>query len=84
MLEVAVIGVPDDKSGESVRAFVVLQELTITENGVREHCRTQLTDYKVPKSVEFRSELPKTPVGKILRKELRKEVADKQAERKAA
>jgi long-chain acyl-CoA synthetase len=79
VLEVAVIGVPDDKSGESVRAFVVLQETTITEQAVREHCRTQLTDYKVPKVVEFRQELPKTPIGKILRKELRKEVEEKKA-----
>ena len=73
VLEVAVIGVPDAKSGEAVRAYVVRQDDTLTEEAVREHCRRYLTDYKLPKAIEFRTELPKTPIGKILRKDLRTE-----------
>ena len=73
VLEVAVIGVPDAKTGEAVKAYVVLQEDGLTEEAVRAHCRRVLTDYKLPRTVEFRKELPKTPVGKILRKELRAE-----------
>ncbi len=73
VLEVAVIGVPDAKSGEAVHAFVVPMADGLTEEQVRAHCRRLLTDYKVPKRVEFRRELPKTPIGKILRKELRAE-----------
>jgi long-chain acyl-CoA synthetase len=69
----AVIGVPDEKTGEAVKAYVVLQEDGLTEEAVRAHCRRVLTDYKLPRTVEFRKELPKTPVGKILRKELRAE-----------
>ena len=72
--EVAVIGVPDPQTGEAVRAYIVPQGECTTE-AVREHCRRYLTDYKVPRSVEFRRELPKTPVGKILRKALRTEAA---------
>jgi long-chain acyl-CoA synthetase len=71
VLEVAVIGVPDAKSGEAARAYVVPLADGLTEEQVRAHCRRLLTDYKVPKSVEFRRELPKTPIGKILRKDLR-------------
>jgi len=71
VLEVAVIGVPDAKSGEAVRAYVVPLADGLTEEQVRAHCRRLLTDYKVPRSVEFRRELPKTPIGKILRKELK-------------
>ena len=73
VLEVAVIGVPDARSGEAVRAFVVPMADGLTEEQVRSHCRRLLTDYKVPRSVEFRRELPKTPIGKILRKELKAE-----------
>jgi len=73
VLEVAVIGVPDAKTGEAVRAYVVPLADGLTEEQVRTHCRRLLTDYKVPKAVEFRRELPKTPIGKILRKELRAE-----------
>jgi long-chain acyl-CoA synthetase len=73
VLEVAVIGVPDAKTGEAVRAYIVAQGDGLTEQAVREHCRSRLTDYKLPKSIEFRQELPKTPVGKILRKDLRDE-----------
>jgi long-chain acyl-CoA synthetase len=73
VLEVAVIGVPDAKTGEAVKAYVVPQQDGLTEEAVRAHCRRLLTDYKLPRTVEFRTELPKTPVGKILRKELRAE-----------
>lgn len=72
VLEVACIGVPDDKSGEAVKVFVVPKpgvELTIET--VREHCKRELTGYKIPKHIEFRDQLPKSNVGKILRRELR-------------
>jgi long-chain acyl-CoA synthetase len=75
VLEVAVIGVPDAKSGEAVRAYIVPQADNLSADSVRAHCRKLLTDYKVPKSVEFRKELPKTPIGKILRKDLKAEYA---------
>jgi long-chain acyl-CoA synthetase len=70
VLEVAVIGVSDAQTGEAVRAFIVPQGECTAED-VRAHCKRYLTDYKVPRSIEFRRELPKTPVGKILRKALR-------------
>ena len=73
VLEVAAIGVPDSKSGESVKIFVVRKDSSLTAPQVLAHCRENLTGYKVPKSVEFRNELPKTNVGKILRRELRDE-----------
>jgi long-chain acyl-CoA synthetase len=73
VLEVAVIGVPDAKSGEAVRAYIVPQQDGLTEEQVRAHCKQYLTDYKLPKSVAFRKELPKTPIGKILRKDLKAE-----------
>ncbi|HEX5726183.1 MAG TPA: AMP-binding protein [Longimicrobiaceae bacterium] len=69
--EVGVIGVPDERSGESVLAFVVKKDPALTEADVIAHAREQLTAYKVPRRVEFRTELPKTPIGKILRKDLR-------------
>jgi long-chain acyl-CoA synthetase len=71
VLEVAVIGVPNEHSGEVVKAFVVKKDPSLTEAQVIEHSRKSLTGYKVPKSVEFRTELPKTNVGKILRRALR-------------
>ncbi|MBP7581628.1 MAG: AMP-binding protein, partial [Vogesella sp.] len=71
VLEVACIGIPDEKSGEVVKVFVVKKDPALTEADVLSHCRTNLTGYKVPKSVEFRQELPKTNVGKILRRALR-------------
>jgi long-chain acyl-CoA synthetase len=69
--EVAVIGVPDEKSGEAVKAFVVKADASLTEAAVQAHCRESLAAYKVPRSVEFRDDLPKSPIGKILRKDLR-------------
>ena len=71
VLECAVVGVPDDKSGEAVKLVIVKKSDALTEQMVREYCKANLTGYKQPKVVEFRTELPKTPVGKILRRELR-------------
>jgi len=72
VLEVGVIGVPDDKSGESVRAFVVSTGPgSVTQDQILAHCREHLSAYKVPRSVTFVDELPKSPIGKILRRELR-------------
>lgn len=71
VLECACIGIPDDKTGEAVKVFVVKKDAALTAESLREHCKQQLTGYKVPKSFEFIAALPKTPVGKILRKELR-------------
>ncbi|HEU4560680.1 MAG TPA: AMP-binding protein [Longimicrobium sp.] len=69
--EVGVIGVPDERSGEAVKAVVVKKDQALTAEDVIAHCREHLTSYKVPRQVEFRAELPKTNVGKILRKDLR-------------
>ncbi|MAR92861.1 MAG: long-chain fatty acid--CoA ligase [Pseudomonadales bacterium] len=71
VVECAAVGVPDDKSGEAVKLFVVKAHERLTADDVLTHCRENLTGYKMPKHVEFRSELPKTNVGKILRRELR-------------
>lgn len=71
ILECAAIGVPDEKSGEIVKIFVVKKDESLTEEEVIKYCREQLTSYKVPRQVEFRKELPKSNVGKILRKDLR-------------
>ena len=71
VLEVAAIGVPHDVSGEVVKLFIVRKDDSLTAEAVISHCRTHLTGYKVPKHVEFKEELPKTNVGKILRRELR-------------
>ncbi|BBF86180.1 long-chain-fatty-acid--CoA ligase [Aquitalea magnusonii] len=79
VLEVACIGIPDDKSGEVVKVFVVKKDDSLTEKDIIHHCRENLTGYKVPKLVEFRSELPKTNVGKILRRALRDQEVNKQA-----
>jgi long-chain acyl-CoA synthetase len=73
VLECAVIGVPDEHSGEVPKVFVVKKDPQLTEQDVLEHCRKELTGYKRPKYVEFRTELPKTNVGKILRRALREE-----------
>lgn len=79
VLEVAVIGVPDEKSGEVVKAFVVKRDPALTEEAIIAWCRERLTGYKVPKRVEFLDELPKTNVGKILRRALREKRAEKVA-----
>ena len=73
VLESAVIGVPDDGTGEAVKAFIVKRDQGVTAEDIRAHCKEHLTAYKVPKRVEFRDELPKSNVGKILRKDLRAE-----------
>ncbi len=72
--EAAAIGVPSDLSGEAVKVCIVKKDPSLTKEEVLDHCRRQLTGYKVPKIIEFRDELPKTNVGKILRRELRDEV----------
>jgi long-chain acyl-CoA synthetase len=71
VLEVAAVGVPDDKSGEAVKVVIVKKDPNLTADQVKAHARENLTGYKQPKFVEFRTELPKTNVGKILRRELR-------------
>jgi long-chain acyl-CoA synthetase len=71
VLEVAAVGVPDDKSGEAVKVVIVKKDPALTAEDVKAHARANLTGYKHPKHVEFRDELPKTNVGKILRRELR-------------
>jgi long-chain acyl-CoA synthetase len=73
VLECAAIGVPDEHSGEVPKVFVVKKDPQLTEQDVLEHCKKELTGYKRPKYVEFRSDLPKTNVGKILRRALREE-----------
>jgi len=73
VLECAVIGVQDERSGEAVKAFVVKKDPNLTAEDVIKFCHTELTNYKVPKQIEFRTELPKTNVGKILRRSLRDE-----------
>ena len=71
VLECGAVGVPDDKSGEAVKVVIVKKDPGLTKESVIEHCRRELTGYKIPKYVEFRDSLPKTPIGKILRRELR-------------
>ncbi|TAL99879.1 MAG: long-chain fatty acid--CoA ligase [Paraburkholderia sp.] len=71
VFEVAAVGVPDQHSGEAVKLFIVKKDPTLTDKDVFDYCKTQLTGYKRPKIVEFRNELPKSNVGKILRRELR-------------
>ena len=71
VLEVAAVGVPDEKSGEAVKVVVVKKDPNLTAATIKEYCRANLTGYKLPKIIEFRDSLPKTNVGKILRRELR-------------
>ena len=71
VLECAVIGIPDERSGEAVKLVVVKKDPALTEAQVLAHCKHNLTGYKLPRVIEFRTELPKTPVGKVLRRELR-------------
>jgi long-chain acyl-CoA synthetase len=76
VLEVAAVGVPDEKSGEVVKIFVVPKDPAVSADDLLAHCRRHLTNYKVPRLVELRSEpLPKTNIGKILRRELRPQAA---------
>jgi long-chain acyl-CoA synthetase len=79
VLECAAIGLPDAKSGEAVKLFVVKKDPALTAEAVMQHCREHLTGYKCPRDVEFRADLPKTNVGKILRRELRDEMKRKVA-----
>jgi long-chain acyl-CoA synthetase len=74
VLEAAAIGIPDEKSGEVVKVFVVKKDESLTPEELMKFCREHLTSYKIPRSIEFRTELPKSNVGKILRKDLRAEV----------
>jgi long-chain acyl-CoA synthetase len=71
VMECAVIGIPDEKTGEAVKLFIVKQDPALTEEAVMEYCRKNLTGYKCPKKIVFRDTLPKSNVGKILRRELR-------------
>ena len=75
----AVIGVPDDKTGEAVKLFVVATDANLTAEDVKNYCKDKLTGYKLPRQIEFRDELPMTPVGKILRRELKDEEAKRAA-----
>ena len=71
VLEAAAIGLPDERSGEIVKVFVVRKYDSVTEQDIMNHCRENLTNYKRPRIIEFRDDLPKTNVGKILRRALR-------------
>jgi long-chain acyl-CoA synthetase len=74
VLEVAAVGVPDDKSGEAVKIVIVKKDPSLTADAVKKYCREHLTGYKQPRYIEFRADLPKSNVGKILRRELRDSV----------
>jgi long-chain acyl-CoA synthetase len=80
ILEAAAIGLPDEKSGEIVKLFIVKSDPGVTEDAVRAYCKENLTGYKCPKLIEFRDELPKTNVGKILRRALRDEALGKKSD----
>jgi long-chain acyl-CoA synthetase len=71
IMECACVGMPDEKTGEAVKLVIVKKDPAVTEAQVRDYCKENLTGYKQPKVIEFRADLPKTPVGKILRRELR-------------
>jgi long-chain acyl-CoA synthetase len=79
VLECAAVGVPDEKSGEAVKVVIVKKDPNLSAESVIAHCKRELTGYKVPKHVEFRDSLPKTPIGKILRRELRDKPAGEQS-----
>jgi long-chain acyl-CoA synthetase len=74
VMESAVIGLPDEHSGETVVAYVVRKDPSLTADELRQFCRENLTGYKVPRRIEFRETLPKTNVGKVLRRALKEEV----------
>jgi long-chain acyl-CoA synthetase len=80
VLECAVIGVPDPRTGEAVKLFVVKKDPNLMEAELRKFCHEQLASYKIPRIIEFRAELPKTNVGKILRRVLRDEPAPPKTE----
>jgi len=71
VLECGAVGVPDEKTGEAVKAVIVRKDPDLTKEAVLAHCKAHLTAYKVPRHVEFRDALPKTPIGKVLRRDLR-------------
>jgi long-chain acyl-CoA synthetase len=71
VIECAAVGVPDEKQGEAIKVFVVRKDTSLTEDALMRYCHDQLTGYKRPKLIEFRDALPKTNVGKILRRQLR-------------
>lgn len=77
--EVVAIGILDEVSGEKIKIFVVKKDDSLTRDEIRQHCRQYLTGYKIPKYIEFRDELPKSNVGKILRRVLRDEELAKHA-----
>jgi long-chain acyl-CoA synthetase len=79
VLEAAVIGLPDDHSGEMVVAYVVRKDQALTIDELRQFCRENMTGYKVPRRIEFRDTLPKTNVGKVLRRALKEEVEQAQS-----
>jgi long-chain acyl-CoA synthetase len=79
VLECAVIGVPDERAGEAVKAFVVRKDPALTEADLMEYCRQHLTGYKKPKYIEFRDDLPRSNIGKILRRALRESSASEAA-----
>ena len=81
LLECAVVGLPDQHSGEAVALYAVKKSPEVNEKELRDFMRTRLTSYKVPRYIEFRTELPKTNVGKILRRALRDEAAARATER---
>jgi long-chain acyl-CoA synthetase len=81
--EVGAVGVPDLKSGEAVKIAVVRKDPSVTESQIIAHCRQYLTAYKIPRYVEFRDTLPRTPIGKILRRELRDKVEPKDERQEA-
>ena len=70
-MECAAIGIPDEKQGEAIKVFIVRSDPALAEDDVARYCQENLTGYKRPKLIEFRDELPKSNVGKILRRELR-------------
>ena len=71
VMEVAAIGVPDEHSTEAVKVFIVKKDKSLTEDEIYAYCKENLTNYKRPKHIEFRDELPKTNIGKILRRALK-------------
>ena len=81
VVECAAVGVPDAMQGESIKVFVVKNDPLLTEDDLARYCRENFTGYKIPKYIEFRDELPKTNVGKILRRELRPTAAPAPAPR---